>query len=300
MIKIKRAKWVCVLLSLMILPTTPAWAEAFLEGFLGGVAPVAPFTVNSKSSTNTTTVFIALGGLTTSHNNFSSTTSLRTGAMDPAFMGGLKLGTWFVKEGFLGWSGYPDWAQYFGFYLDFKYHRLEFGRETGVASNSTTQISQGTTITATQPPRILPYGPFLTTASSTTSGATFSSERAAAATLAFMFAARYGLFPDEKVPFGRLQPYVAVGPGLMVSWQSPKLSYFDSFGNFYPFSPGSKSSLNLCLAVDAGFRYMAQPNVSIDVFFEYRYAEPEYKFSGFTLRPNYNLLAGGVGAAYHF
>jgi len=299
MIKLKRAKWGYILLSLIILPSASARAEVYLEGFLGGVAPVAPSTINTTASTYTTTTFIAIGGRTTSNNNFSSAASLRAGAIDPAFMGGLKLGTWFVKEGFLGWRGYPDWAKYFGFYLDFKYNRLEYGRETGVAADSTTRISQGTTITATAPPRILPYGPFLSTASSTTSGATFSSE-GAAASLAFMFAARYGFFPDEKVPFGRLQPYVAIGPGLMFSWQNPRLSYYDSFGNFYPFSPGSKSSVDLCLAVDAGFRYMALPDVSIDVFFEYRYAEPEYKFSGFTLRPTYNLLAGGVGVAYHF
>jgi hypothetical protein len=299
MIKLKRAKWVYVLLSLVILPTAPAWAEVYLEGFLGGVASVGPSTINTNASTNTTTVFIGPGGTTTSYNNFSSTASLSVGAIDPAFMGGLKLGTWFVKEGFLGWRGYPEWAKYFGFYLDFKYHRLDYGRENGVAADSTTQISQGTTITATQPPRILPYGPFYNTATSTTTGATFSSD-GAAATLAFMFTARYGLFSDEKVPFGRLQPYVAVGPGIMFSWQSPTLSYFDSFGNFYHFSPGSKSSVDLCLAVDAGFRYMARPDVSIDVFFEYRYAEPEYKFSGFTLWTTYHLLAGGMGVAYHF
>jgi hypothetical protein len=31
------------------------------------------------------------------------------------FMPGLKIGTWFVKNGFLGFD-YPDWMKYFSFY----------------------------------------------------------------------------------------------------------------------------------------------------------------------------------------
>ena len=47
-------------------------------------------------------------------------------------MGGVKVGTWFVKEGFLGWSGYPDWMKYFGFYTDFSYQRL-YMRKQGLS-----------------------------------------------------------------------------------------------------------------------------------------------------------------------
>jgi hypothetical protein len=294
-----KAKWVYVLISIIILQTTPALAEVYIEGFLGGVAPVAPFTLNTHASTNTTTVTTIPGSTTTSFNTFSSNAVHSAGKIDPAFMGGLKVGTWFVKKGFLGWSGYPDWAKYFGFYLDFKYHRLDYGGQSAETTDSTTRISRGTTVLALQPPITIPFGPNFSSATSSPGGTTFSSQ-GAAASLAFMFAGRYGFFPDEEVPFGRLQPYVGVGPGIIISWQSPKLTYLDSFGNFYHFSPGSKTSVNLCLAVDAGLRYMALTNVSIDVFFEYRYAEPEYHVSGFTLRPTYNLLAGGIGAAYHF
>ena len=44
--------------------------------------------------------------------------------------GGVKLGTWFVREGTLGFD-YPDWMKYLGFYLDFKVHRLVYERALG-------------------------------------------------------------------------------------------------------------------------------------------------------------------------
>jgi outer membrane protein W len=135
------------------------------------------------------------------------------------------------------------------------------------------------------------------------------------ATWAFMFAGRYGFFADSEVPFGRLQPYVAVGPAIMFSSMKPKLNAQSAAGGiaYDQMSPGTKSSTNIALVVDAGIRYMALKNVSIDISFKYRYANPTYNFSGnvnsnvggqsagsFTLNPTCNLFSAQAGVAYHF
>jgi opacity protein-like surface antigen len=101
--------------------------------------------------------------------------------------------------------------------------------------------------------------------------------------------------PDSAVPFGRLQPYLAVGPAVLFSWQEPTI---------VGVSAGSKSSTDLALAVEAGIRYMALKNVSIDLSFKYRWAEPHYEYNvggiPVVLDPTYHIFIGALGAAYHF
>jgi opacity protein-like surface antigen len=251
----------------------PAPAEMYVEAYLGGVqganTPLRPGISDSVS--------INFG-------EFQVDANFRAGRipgkLDPAVMGGLKIGTWFVKEGFLGMN-YPSWMRYFGFYLDFMMHRLNFRRQAGTAALAL----GGVTIP----------GSF-----------EFSSE-GIAPTLAFMFAARYGFFPDSEVPFGRLQPYVAVGPAIMFASQQPTFN-FTSLGVGRDLE--SQSTAVICLAVEAGLRWMALKNVSIDVSFKYRYAEPSFSYTfltpitqqpaTLTLDPTFHLFSGQIGAAYHF
>ncbi len=223
------------------------------------------------------------------------------GRTDVTVLGGAKLGTWFVPEGFAGWSGYPSWAKYFGFYTDFGYQRLYMrsqrlsGTETNVNTTSGFNYALGSAEQFTEVGSISANG--------------------MVATWAFMFAARYGFFPDSEVPFGRLQPYVAVGPALMFSSMKPQLqtqTRDHGGGTNLGFSGNTSSSTDIALAVDAGVRYMALKNVSLDLSFKYRYAQPRYHINGidwgadypqpasFTINPVYQLFSFQAGVAYHF
>jgi opacity protein-like surface antigen len=250
---------------LLVLPVG-AKAEMYVEAYLGGAFA-------DDLSSNTT-----INSPTTNQR----LTGRLPGVAQPAVIGGLKLGTWFVKEGFLGYN-YPDWCKYLGFYLDFSYHRLDLKNQ-----NFNLRRFTGGAFT----------GNFSTD---------FKSE-GSVATLAFMFAARYGFFPDSEVPFGRLQPYVAVGPAVMFSTQEPS-GFF--VGTTQGIDAGSQSSTDIALAVDAGIRYMALKNVSIDASFKYRWANPSFSYTGsasggagvpvnFKYEPTYNLFSFQLGAAYHF
>jgi hypothetical protein len=247
-----------------------AWAEIYVEGYLGGVQPAdAPMSIHTGPHVNL----------------FPGCTSYAThkipGRIKPAVVGGVKVGTWFTPEGFLGFN-YRPVMKYFGFYVNFNFHRLNFRRQVGPSLVVDTSL-------------LVPSTYYVTTH-------TFWSD-GYAATLAFMFAARYGFFPDAEVPFGRLQPYVAVGPAVLFSGQRPSLQYIEWFIIWpitYKVSGGARSSVDICLAVDAGVRYMALKNVSFDLFFKYRFAEPTYSFSNFNLRPTYHMFSGGLGVAYHF
>ena len=264
--KLSRIVGVLALTAALALAAAPGRAEMYVEAYLGGNFP--------GSASDAISGTWADAGQTGPFNFYSR------GHMDPAVMGGLKIGTWFVKEGFLGMN-YPAWMKYLGFYLDFSYHRLDFRRGTGLWVNPTVPES------------------FMDT---------FFSE-GTAATLAFMFAARYGFLPDSEVPFGRLQPYLAVGPAILFS--SQRLAFFNVPGTaLWGLQAPSQSSTDIALAVEAGLRWMALKNVSLDASFKYRYATPSYSYPGLigtmggvesvTFSPTYNLFSFQVGAAYHF
>jgi len=111
-------------------------------------------------------------------------------------------------------------------------------------------------------------------------------------TLALHFVGRYGFLKDQEVPFGRLQPYIGIGPGLQVLYTDVD------------------SSKEFSIEAEVGLRYMMLKNLS--AFVEYKYSKV---FD--TLMEDQVLIAGGqriqknvnfdvdshkivAGVAYHF
>lgn len=273
--RLKGTVWGMLLLAVLLTLPAAARSELYIEayggGARGGTLP-PPFLE-----------------IITRHHGLGALEENRTrGTFRIAPIGGLKLGTWFTREGTLKLD-YPEWMKYFGFYLDFNYHRLNFLRREG---GFTLALADGQKAAARN---------------------NFWSE-GTAATLAFMFAARYGFFCDSEVPFGRLQPYVAVGPAIIFASQEVSLTSqaLTGQGALAPFTlhPGSNSDATLALATELGLRWMALKNISLDLSFKFRWAHPSFTYQyrdpldgtleSFNIKPDYLLFSGQVGVAYHF
>lgn len=140
-----------------------------------------------------------------------------------------------------GFAGYnwPDWMKYFSFATDFTYNRFDMPDQIRDVSFA-----------------------------GLTGRASFPLVEGYMAAWTFLFMAHYGFLPDSEVPAGRLHPYIGVGPGILFSG-------IDA-GNF---GVGNASSTNIALVTEAGLRFMALKNVSLDAAFRYRYAEPTYSFT---------------------
>jgi hypothetical protein len=131
--------------------------------------------------------------------------------------------------------------------------------------------------------------------------------------VAFMFAARCGFLKSETVPFGRLQPYVAVGPAILVATQDINLQGNSLIsGAEIPFNlnPGGQTVVVPALQVEPGLRWMVRKHFSLDLAFKFRWAHPSFTYTYFdplvhteeslTLHPQYLILGLQLGAAYHF
>jgi len=175
--------------------------------------------------------------------------------------------------------------KYLGFYFDLSYHRL---RVINSQITATDYNDDGTL-----------HGPFPVRFKSDGSVVTF----------AFMFSGRYGFLPDSEVPFGRLQPYVGVGPAILLVGMTPNLQLFAGDTLRGVAKPDAQIAVTPALVADVGVRYMLLKNVSIDCSFRYRYATPNFSFNfndtfGLPTHANFsptlNLFSGQLGVALHF
>jgi hypothetical protein len=283
-------------LALLLILSAAAQAEMYVEGFLGGSTagdlgranfhqfePPPAATPTPPTPPPPPPYIPPNNGI--DHALTSNLYLSSTGTVCPALVGGGRVGYWFVPEGFLGYN-YPKWMKYFGVYTDVSYQQLKVS-EQGIAVRD---FNDAGFSVGTFPGKFSSNGYVVT--------------------WAFMFAARYGLFPDDKVPFGRFQPWMAVGPAILFTGMNPRTTVYNSSGGVGAVSsPGSKSVVTPALVVDAGIRYMIFKNLSVDLSFRYRYARPGFNFeftdiygvgSKFNFSPVYNLFSGMAGVAYHF
>jgi len=271
----KMTKVMVATLALLALTVGTAHAEMYVEGYLGGNIVV---TTPQPLQLTVNPLFAQPANVQLEYPSTASVT----------VVGGLKLGTWFVKEGFLGFN-YPDWMKYLGFYLDFNFHKLNIQRSIG---------SQRMYLTFTDQLSSYQFYKFYS--------------QGYAATFAFMFAFRYGFRPNENAPFGRFQPYVAVGPAIILTNVRPTIRFFPTgFTQFFDagyYGLPPSTSVNVGLAAEFGLRWILLKNVSLDSSLKYRYVQTNYDFeffaNGFThklkMNPAYHLISLHVGVAYHF
>lgn len=108
-------------------------------------------------------------------------------------------------------------------------------------------------------------------------------------TMAFHFVGRYGFYQDREVPFGRLQPYIGIGPGLVMIYGE------------------DDSAKNFSLELEAGLRYMFTKNLG--GFLEYKFSKQwsveleSQVLSNFMARKavfDFDRHQVVVGLAYHF
>jgi opacity protein-like surface antigen len=146
------------------------------------------------------------------------------------FLGGLTIGYDFVNEGFLG-RDWPNWMKYISVALDLTYHNVTFRRQ-----QVTAEIEGKGKVAAFFPNGIIRMF-----------------------TLVPLIIGKYGFFPDSEVPFGRLQPYLGVGVGLVIT--DPALDGFTT---------RERNKVDGVFLLETGLRYMMWQNVSLDAAFRYR------------------------------
>ncbi len=241
----------CVIaaLALLLALATGAQAALYVEGFLGGTTAGNLGGSNYHQSELPAPPPVTVIPTPPPTNNVDSKLFFsNSGAVAPSLIGGGRLGYWFVPEGALGYN-YPDWMKYFGVYTDVSFQGLNVKEQSvSVADFNDAGVFRGNF-----------------------SGNFYS--HGYVVTWAFMFAARYGFLPSDKVPFGRLQPWVAVGPAILFTGMKPKARVYDGSGVGGVANPGWQSTVVPALVVDAGLRYMLNKRFSLDFSFRYRYAQ---------------------------
>ena len=106
-------------------------------------------------------------------------------------------------------------------------------------------------------------------------------------TIAALVMLHYGVMNSELYPAGRIVPYVAIGPALVMTTMN--------------FAGGSQTSSNIGLVAESGIDFYVVPKVSIAAAFRYKMAAPSFESRNVSIDPGtintYGLL---TRVTYHF
>ena len=148
---------------------------------------------------------------------------------------GLTLGYDFVNRGLLG-ANWPDWMKYVSFAIDLTYNKMNF------RSKTVTVLSYYGTFTGLLP---------------NIKGNNIG--------ISFLFMGKYPLMVGNNYESGRLAPYIAVGPSIVltsIDWSGAN----GSQGN----------STDIGFVVESGIRFMVTPSFSADLAYRFRFVNPIY------------------------
>jgi len=108
--------------------------------------------------------------------------------------------------------------------------------------------------------------------------------------LAFLARGQYPLMGSETFKYGRLVPFIMVGPAIV--WSN---SDFSNLGG------GSRTSTDVAIVAEIGLDYYIIPHLSIGPSFRYRHVfGPSYEFQNVNVDTNLNQFTLMARLAYHF
>ena len=201
------------------------------------------------------------------------------GSVNPSVVGGIKIGRFGCC-----FSDAPIW-NYFGWSMDMSYQRYSLSQQSGTFQRTAwvngDLFSQGAGTAALQG-----------------DGSLF--------TLAFLVNARYGFLPTPENPFGTLQPYIGVGPALVINRFDPKIMLTSFNGNQVNggLDFNGETSVNVGLAAEGGVRYFPIQHIFLDLSYRYLRSRPDLSFTsntaGMKLDNTINNSSVRFGVGYAF
>jgi hypothetical protein len=192
--------------------------------------------------------------------------------VDPSFMGGLIVEYHFIDKGALKYD-WPAWMKNFSVALDFTYNPIEFGHQT------TRFVCNDPNWGTVSLPEFKGY----------------------VLTLSLLFKYRFPLLRQQDYPDGRLFYYLGVGPGFSYNYLEANNTIP---GNIKAVGHGTATAATF--VAETGLSLFVVRDVSVDLFFRYRYLSPNYEFNiGVAGAPLYlrfdnNSYNAGLRIAFHF